>query len=164
MDSQDQRWTSRRLNFILRLIYTHRHRSTTPIRSSDRTVRNRAGNWPGFSRGSPLGDGPHYTCNRDVGFAPFLCVKVSWCGRLQLPLECAGDGVITSGASSPRCRSMDRDGAKKEGGKERKWKERKEGVEREDRWRKNGNSAALGVKAEDFINVRGAIRQPNLGV
>lgn len=94
----------------------------------------------------------------------FSRVKVSWCGRLQLPLECAGDGVITSGASSPRCRSMDRDGAKKEGGKERKWKERKEGVEREDRWRKNGNSAALGVKAEDFINVRGAIRQPNLGV
>lgn len=50
------------------------------------------------------------------------------------------------------------------GGRERKEVEGEEGRDgKEDRWRKNGNSAALGVKAEDFINVRGAIRQPNLG-
>ena len=66
-----------RLNFILRLIYIYTHPPPAPIRPS---VRNRAGNWPGFSRRSPLGDGPHYTCNRDtgrrpLGFAVSLCVS-----------------------------------------------------------------------------------------
>ena len=74
----DQRWTSRALKLHpSSYIYIYTHPPPAPIRPS---VRNRAGNWPGFSRRSPLGDGPHYTCNRDtgrrpLGFAVSLCVS-----------------------------------------------------------------------------------------
>lgn len=100
---------------------------------------------------------------------------MSWCtGRLELPLECTDDGVITNGASSPRFGStIAMDGAKKGGKKGRSGgKEEREGksgkgrsLEEEwvERWKFTGfRGKGRGTLLTSLVGR--AIRQPNLGV
>lgn len=53
-------------NFILRLIRVDILPLRQPLESSD---WDRAGNWPGFSHRSSLGDEARVMCTRDIGFA-----------------------------------------------------------------------------------------------